>query len=144
MFANSRKLKKKIFLIGSSSDKASKIRGILKESIFKFENETGDLDNIDKLEADECLLIGLIYSGYEAGMDRVLEVAQDNKLPLIVYCADGQRLEGEFKEKLDRYRWFDMCITPYRFVSIAFSAITANRHQSLLKSIKQKICKKLK
>jgi|GEM_PF-2459537 len=133
----SKKLRKKVFLIGSSSDQAKKIKDILGESIFKYTDETGDLGAIDKINPEECLLIGLVYFEHDPQMDRILEVARDNQLPLIVYCGGNSRLGGDFKEKLDQYRWFDMCQTPYRFVSIAFSAITANRHDSLLNSIKQ-------
>jgi hypothetical protein len=133
----SSKLRKKVFLIGPSSDQAKKLKGILDESIFKYIDESGDLSAIDKIKPKECLLIGLVYFGYEAQMERVLEVARDKQLPLIVYCGNNCRLEGDFKEKLDQYRWFDMCQTPYRFVSVAFSAITANHHNSLLNSIKQ-------
>lgn len=138
----SRKLKKKIFLIGSESDKAKTLKGLLDESIFKYIDETGNLNSIDKINPNECLLIGLVYFGYEDGMDRILEVARNSKLPLIVYCGDGCRLEGDFEKRLDQYRWFDKCQTPYRFVSIAFAAVTANTQDSLLSLIKRLLWKK--
>lgn len=135
----SHKLRKKIFLIGSDSSQAKTIKDLLGESIFKYIDETGDLNSIDKIKPEECLLIGLVYFGYEDGMDRILEVARNNKLPIIVYCGNGCRLEGDFETRLNQYRWFDKCQTPYRFVSIALAAVTANSHDSLFVSLKKLI-----
>lgn len=126
----SRKLKKKIFLTGATSDEAKPLKDLLEESIFEYTDESGDLNSIDNIQPDKCLLIGLVYSGFEEEMNRILDVARNNRLPLIVYCK-GCRLEGDFKDKLHGYRWFDMCKTPYRFVSISLAAITANNHKPL-------------